>query len=174
MTRNQREVLSLAFLCLWAALVLILLVRDAQPGELQTQFPSPEQIAAWTDVAQALNSAGMDTSKLTIHMTAVPPRPLAKGEFWHPDMTCRLRDKRGQVVRSRSRRNLYQMATGWPKGRPGYHVDHVVPLACGGCDVPSNMVWVRADLKRKKDAVERRPCNQPMIRWDEALLANQP
>ena len=27
---------------------------------------------------------------------------------------------------------------------PGYHVDHVVPLACGGSDKPSNMQWLTA------------------------------
>ena len=27
---------------------------------------------------------------------------------------------------------------------PGYHVDHIVPLACGGSDSPSNMQWLPA------------------------------
>jgi hypothetical protein len=27
------------------------------------------------------------------------------------------------------------------RGRPGYVVDHIRPLACGGLDVPSNTLW---------------------------------
>jgi hypothetical protein len=32
--------------------------------------------------------------------------------------------------------------TGYPQGRPGYEVDHIVPLARGGADKPSNMQWL--------------------------------
>ena len=31
--------------------------------------------------------------------------------------------------------------TGYPQGRPGYVVDHIVPLARGGADKPSIMQW---------------------------------
>jgi hypothetical protein len=31
--------------------------------------------------------------------------------------------------------------TGYPRGRKGYVVDHIVPLECGGADAPSNMQW---------------------------------
>jgi hypothetical protein len=31
--------------------------------------------------------------------------------------------------------------TGYPRGRPGYVVDHLVPLACGGPDSPNDMQW---------------------------------
>ncbi len=32
--------------------------------------------------------------------------------------------------------------TGWPNGRPGYEVDHIVHLARGGADTPANMQWL--------------------------------
>ncbi len=35
---------------------------------------------------------------------------------------------------------------------PGYHVDHVVPLACGGPDSPSNMQWLTATENLMKGA----------------------
>src|SRR5215470_4838679 len=45
---------------------------------------------------------------------------------------------------------------------PGYIKDHVVPLACGGPDAPSNMQWqTRADAKAK-DKWERKPCAAPV------------
>ena len=43
---------------------------------------------------------------------------------------------------------------------PGYVIDHIKPLACGGADDPSNLQWqTRADAKAK-DKWERKECNQ--------------
>lgn len=41
---------------------------------------------------------------------------------------------------------------------PGWAIDHVIPLACGGCDAVSNLQWLPLDLKagkRGKDRFER-------------------
>lgn len=44
---------------------------------------------------------------------------------------------------------------------PGYVVDHVLPLACGGVDQADNMQWqTKADAKAK-DRLERRRCEKP-------------
>lgn len=43
---------------------------------------------------------------------------------------------------------------------PGWAIDHVIPLACGGCDAVSNMQWLPNGLKSAakigKDRFERR------------------
>lgn len=42
---------------------------------------------------------------------------------------------------------------------PGWEVDHIVPLACGGCDAVSNLQWLPITLKRApdgKDGFERK------------------
>jgi len=49
--------------------------------------------------------------------------------------------------------------SGFPKGRQGYVVDHIVPLACGGLDAPSNMQWQTKEQARAKDKVERKGPN---------------
>lgn len=51
------------------------------------------------------------------------------------------RDERGRIARSATAKHDFMKATGYPQGRPGYVVDHVIPLACGGPDEPSNMQW---------------------------------
>jgi hypothetical protein len=42
---------------------------------------------------------------------------------------------------------------------PGYVIDHVTPLACGGADDPSNMQWQTTAEGRAKDKWERRGCS---------------
>ncbi len=65
------------------------------------------------------------------------------------------RDKRGKIKRSSSAKNEFMRQTGYPHGRPGYVVDHVVPLKRGGKDETGNMQWqTKADAK-KKDRIEQ-------------------
>jgi len=45
--------------------------------------------------------------------------------------------------------------SGYPKGGKGYVVDHIVPLECGGADVPSNMQWQTVEEGKIKDRTER-------------------
>ncbi len=44
--------------------------------------------------------------------------------------------------------------TGYPNGRPGYVVDHIIPLECGGADDPSNMQWQTVAEGKAKDKTE--------------------
>ena len=48
--------------------------------------------------------------------------------------------------------------SGYPRGRPGYVVDHIVPLCAGGADAPSNMQWQTVDAAKVKDRQERAMC----------------
>lgn len=41
---------------------------------------------------------------------------------------------------------------------PGYIVDHIKPLACGGDDAPHNMQWQTIDEAKAKDKWERKGC----------------
>ena len=68
------------------------------------------------------------------------------------------RDSKGRIVRSKEAKKTFMKATGFPHGRPGYVIDHIKPLACGGADVPSNMQWQTVAAAKAKDRVERIGC----------------
>ncbi len=70
------------------------------------------------------------------------------------------RDRHGRIRRSRVARSSFEHshpcpATGKSYGRcPGYVVDHVRPLECGGPDSPTNMQWQTAAAAHAKDKTE--------------------
>lgn len=64
------------------------------------------------------------------------------------------RDDYGRIKRSRAAVRQYKKQTGYPSGKPGYVIDHIIPLKRGGCDTPSNMQWQTVDQAREKDKYE--------------------
>ena len=68
------------------------------------------------------------------------------------------RDSHGRIKRSREARDDFMRRTGYPRGRPGYVIDHVVPLCAGGADAPSNMQWQTVEAAKAKDRQERAEC----------------
>jgi hypothetical protein len=69
------------------------------------------------------------------------------------------RDSHGRIKRSTSARREFMRETGYARGRPGYVIDHIVPLACGGPDDPSNMQWQTTADAKAKDKWERIGCS---------------
>lgn len=70
------------------------------------------------------------------------------------------RDRNGRIKRSSGAKHSFERehpcpSTGRSSGRcPGYVVDHVRPLECGGVDVPSNMQWQTSSQAKQKDKTE--------------------
>jgi hypothetical protein len=71
------------------------------------------------------------------------------------------RDSRGKIRRSAAARDAFKRqrpcpSTGKGSGAcPGYVIDHVKPLECGGADDPSNMQWQTTRDGKAKDKTER-------------------
>lgn len=75
-----------------------------------------------------------------------------------PSLASIARDEQGRIQRSAAARHAFARQTGFPNGRPGWIIDHVVPLACGGVDAPSNMQWQTVAAAKAKDRLERVGC----------------
>jgi hypothetical protein len=73
-------------------------------------------------------------------------------------------EHRQRMVRSAAAKRTFRRqhpcpATGYVSGAcPGYVIDHIKPLACGGPDTPDNMQWQTTADGKAKDAVERKNC----------------
>lgn len=71
-------------------------------------------------------------------------------------------ESRSPTARAEFKRLHPCPATGSPRGAcPGWVIDHVVPLACGGVDAPANMQWQTKADAAAKDREERRGCQKP-------------
>jgi hypothetical protein len=154
--------------------------------------PDPISLALAATVAAGVTLAEFKVAELLIAAPAAqaqeakptPPPPETLGPGYtalpyptpahlFPDRSCRVRDRHGNLVRSISRRNEFLRIHGLKDPPDGYVVDHIVPLVCGGCDLPSNMALMRAgEMRQKDDAVGVRRkaplCNVPM--WPRADL----
>src|SRR4029077_16931557 len=95
--------------------------------------------------------------------------PKAAKPLATPKASALPRDSKGRIQRSAAARHASARQTGYPNGRPGYVIDHIRPLACGGADAPSNMQWQTIAQAKAKDKVERRGWCHPTGRRDEYL-----
>lgn len=74
-------------------------------------------------------------------------------------------DSHGRIHRSAAAKDEFKRkhpcpSTGRSSGAcPGYVIDHVQALACGGADAPSNMQWQTVAEGKEKDKTERIGCH---------------
>ncbi|WP_231879544.1 HNH endonuclease signature motif containing protein [Methylomonas koyamae] len=67
--------------------------------------------------------------------------------------------KRSEAAKGAFKRMNPCPANGRTSGScPGYVIDHIRPLACGGADDPSNMQWQTVSAGKAKDGWERKGC----------------
>lgn len=93
------------------------------------------------------------------HTTKAKKSKDSKSDSTSTATTGVARDSHGRIARSEAAKHEFEVQTGYPHGRPGYVVDHIKPLACGGADVPSNMQWQTVEAAKAKDRTERAGCH---------------
>ena len=122
------------------------------------------QVAPYT--RSAPHSRSYTTPKPRSHSYAAPSHPRrysapraqpAPPVRSHPRAST---NSHGRIPRSREAKDQFLRRTGYPHGRPGYVVDHIVPLCAGGADAPSNMQWQTVEEAKVKDRQERAECSK--------------
>lgn len=101
-------------------------------------------------------------------VSAIVLEPLEEQRYCGPPH----RDSAGNIYRRSDVRHAFRQfhpcpVTGGLSSKcPGWEIDHVIPLACGGCDAVSNMQWLPTGLKTAakvgKDRFERKIYCSPM------------
>ena len=70
------------------------------------------------------------------------------------------RDTKGQIIRRADVLRAFEKVHPCPAPVgttcPGWYRDHVIPLACGGCDAVSNLQWLPEAQWKAKTLFERR------------------
>ena len=88
-----------------------------------------------------------------MHARSIPRAPRSAHAY-----SAEGRDRRGRLKRSAAAKDNFMRQAGHPHGWPGHVVDHIIPLACGGADAPSNMQWQTTAEAKAKDKTERIGC----------------
>lgn len=66
-----------------------------------------------------------------------------------------------RAMRAEFQREHACPATGRHRGAcPGYQVDHIKPLKCGGADLPGNMQWLTVEQHKTKTKREAPICRR--------------
>ena len=82
-----------------------------------------------------------------------------------------VRDKNGNIKRSSTVLKQFQQihpcpSTGLTTGKcDGWAIDHVIPLACGGCDQIHNLQWLPNEIKSAAGKF-------PKDRWERKINCN--
>ncbi len=82
----------------------------------------------------------------------------------HDCITC-ARDADGHIVHSKAAETAFERLHPCPVASvgnscPGYVIDHITPLACGGEDTNNNMQWQTVAEGKAKDEWERKACGR--------------
>jgi len=106
--------------------------------------------------AKPLTAVTVPTSKTS--MTIAPSMSAINASHKGAIISGVSRNAKGRIARSETAKHTFEVQTGYPHGRPGYVIDHIKPLACGGADAPSNMQWQTIAEGKAKDRTERVGC----------------
>ncbi len=126
---------------------------DLEPEAFVQAAPSPSAAVA----AKPRRSA---SRKAAVIRRETSPYGWPQDRIRRPVSTARysssgvVRDDRGRIHRSGWAKRIFMRMTGYPNGRPGYVVDHIVPLKRGGDDLPDNMQWQAIEQAKAKDRWE--------------------
>lgn len=101
---------------------------------------------------------------------AAPLPPLSEVRYCRAEPT---RTATGQILRRADVIAAFRKvhpcpATGQTSGAcPGWAIDHIIPLVCGGCDAVSNLQWLPTAIKSAAGT-------DPKDRWEQRVYCASP
>ena len=98
--------------------------------------------------------SGYSRSSHSTPHASVRVRPYSVSSHYSKRAIGVKRDSEGRIARNAGAKRRFERQTGYPHGRPGYVVDHIVPLKRGGQDAPGNMQWQSKAAAKAKDKWE--------------------
>ncbi len=161
MTRRKLVVLLLLLFCLGAALPSLAQRGGRYSGKSSASRSKSSNSSGKTHVRSYTRKDG---TVVRGHDRSLPHRSRSSTSSSRRSETVPRssvgRSHNSQIKRNEETKRQFMRQTGFPHGRKGYVVDHVVPLACGGADTPSNMQWQTEAEAKAKDKWERNGCKQ--------------
>jgi hypothetical protein len=96
------------------------------------------------------------TLVVVLLLGSVLTSPVVAAGTSRPPKATTSRAAHERTPRHQAAKRAFERKTGYPHGRPGYVVDHIVPVGCGGIDDPINMQWQTIAEAKAKDKIERK------------------
>lgn len=126
--------------------------------EIEGQMPTLKLIRNWVigGVGALLALVCLALTSLVLIVPKASAGMLEETRFCGPPA----RDARGQIIRRADVLRAFEQAHPCPAPVgttcPGWNRDHVIPLACGGCDSVENLQWLPTEAWRAKSLFERK------------------
>src|ERR1035437_5340692 len=97
-----------------------------------TKAPSVRAHTPKSPSTKALKPKAPKAPKSTTPSVRAPKTPRAPKAAAPSSAGSVKRTGKGKIARSEEAKRTFEKQTGFPRGRPGYVIDHIVPLARGG------------------------------------------
>jgi hypothetical protein len=133
------------------------LAAPFQPASAQEQPIHRQKDKNGNPVVKAEREPSKQPSRAAPALKTTPDSKESKGSRSTPPANLGPRGV-SRTERSSAARQAFERQTGYANGRPGYMVEHIVPLSCGGTDTPGNMQWLTLAEARRKNKLDRTRC----------------
>jgi len=143
-------------LILISVVCLVAFMTDAESQPRPRSSTHRSYSASRSGTHHRSSRVSSSTGKQRTRRSSYSGRHITSGRHRSSYSPSAARAHNGKIKRSSSAKHEFMKRTGYPHGRPGYVIDHIVPLSRGGSDSPGNMQWQTKAEAKAKDKWERK------------------